>query len=291
MFESFDLRKFTIDSQVAQPIIQSPYICIYSLDLSFFQPLQKLCFEIIQNSLTLNGIDPNINHVEKILDQISNTDIFKINKDLNQFCNIENLLKKFFNYSNIDSFINLLEFPTNLRAIQYKAPKSYLDGQYPTDKFHSDIWAGEPEDTLQGFIYIGGNIKEIYMKLYKVTKKNLKYLKSNTIPYNEMSKIKSHFEELKYSPQEGMLILFDAIVPHHTFRSGQGSRISLDFRFKKNLYSLREELQQIELDRIKKYWLYNKKFYKNYHDKLEDSLKENYQIFWYKERILEFIRK
>ena len=287
----FNLNHFTISHSVAEPILVTECVAIFMLSDDIFMPIKERCFSLIKQSFAFNSLKTPENEKEA-LDMIAQTDIFAIKKDWDQFCLLENSVKNIFKATNVNDMISFCEFPMNVRAVQSNIPKHYKDGSYtyPTDAFHSDIWGGEPKDTLQGFIYIGGDIEKIYLKLFEVNEANKHHLEAKTVDYKEMSRLQHYFKQIAYQPQRGLLILFDAIVPHQTFRSGKGVRVSLDFRFKKDRPTLGKDYKDIGLKRVQKYWQWDNHIeFNSYKEKLLYNLQNDYERFWYQARVLELI--
>lgn len=230
-----------------------------------------------------------IQQIKKLLNQNTyNLKIFKTRKqkiknfpDLRKnflFClKLENLLKEEIykmlpkNYRDNCS----LQFPMNIRL--FNPVNNILKHKYSTDNLHTDVWSGAPLNSKQFILYLVADNKSSYCKMFKSIGNKSRY-KAFRGSYKNIYVDKKDLKEIKYKVQDGKLIFFDSMCPHHTFfrKKTDHLRISIDFRVKfDNPYKKDEKIiseKQFVNSKIGQpgwgyYWKFTKKNFENLHKK------------------------
>ncbi|MCG8589662.1 MAG: hypothetical protein MJE66_10260 [Proteobacteria bacterium] len=148
-----------------------------------------------------------------------------------------------------------IEFPANLRVSHGAPPPGYAARPYATDRAHSDIWAGEPADIVNVFLYLGGDLAASHLELYDSDQASLESLAAFTGPYESALPLLSGLERVDVEPRPGRLLLFDGACPHRTIREGGGVRVSLDFRLRRvDPYAQIDERWSDDYIPWSKYW-------------------------------------
>lgn len=259
---------------------------------------KKFEFESISPLLAVKNIRRNIFKIEELIQEqlgINNLSEdswleaesvvfqkfpYKVNYSYDQMILLEREVMKFFpNLSH--SIINSIEFPINIRAAHSCIDNEYLKGKYPTDNFHVDAIGGEPIDTLNALLYLGGDLGT-YCQFYDVGE--IEYGDLRNAPLEQLKDVLHKLEcknlQLNFKHKAGDLLLFDSYLPHKTVRSrskGRG-RFSIDFRFKtndpySNYDSLLQHAKEFEF-RYRKYWYLLDDSVRNMADRYEFELEK-----------------
>ncbi len=124
-----------------------------------------------------------------------------------------------------------LQYPVNIRAVAGEPPKDYLSRPYATDYLHCDVWSGAPTNSVNYFLYIftEGNCSSL--RIWETIKED-PYASSFRGPYSEFKGDPSKLKEVHSEIKAGIMHAFDTYCPHKTHRTGEGLRISIDFRVK-----------------------------------------------------------
>lgn len=126
-----------------------------------------------------------------------------------------------------------LEYPINVRVIHGKPIEGYDKKDYSTTTVHSDIWAGEPADTLQIIIPLMGDVESNYCQWYKTNDECFEQYLSNELDYPSALARLGEVRPISHSFKIGTLYFFDSALPHQTIQQGGGVRLSLDFRLRR----------------------------------------------------------
>lgn len=170
---------------------------------------------------------------EQVLVEINQTKSLAVKKDLETFHQLEKWLVGVLEKNGLLQGIEGIEFPLNLRAVHGHAPEGYLQREYATDYYHTDIWSGEPSDIIIGFIYVEGDVTKTFMEVFDVDPKDVNLFEKKLDKYTSLNSQTAQAQQIHYLPQKGQMILMDGVCPHRTVRSGGGARISLDFRLRR----------------------------------------------------------
>ena len=126
-----------------------------------------------------------------------------------------------------------LEYPINVRVVHGKPIKDYEKKSYPTTTVHSDVWAGEPADTLQIIIPLMGNVQSTVCQWYETDTKRFELYLSNLSDYRSTLAELGEVRAISHTFEIGKLYFFDSALPHQTIQKGGGVRLSLDFRLRR----------------------------------------------------------
>ncbi len=126
-----------------------------------------------------------------------------------------------------------LEYPINVRVVHGKLSDDYDKKSYPTTTVHSDIWAGEPADTLQMIIPLMGNVQSNICQWYETDTECFELYLSNLSNYPSTLAGLGEVRAIPHTFEVGTLYFFDSALPHQTIRKEGGVRLSLDFRLRR----------------------------------------------------------
>ncbi|MEW6055571.1 MAG: hypothetical protein AB1540_03080 [Bdellovibrionota bacterium] len=205
------------------------------IDKDDFSRLHDTVFSIIRHSLVLNQkADPSqLDSAPKILAMVDQTVSLQLTKNLALYVELEAAVTECLLKLGVLKGISGIEFPMNVRVAHGNPPPGYMQREDATDYLHSDIWADEPKDIVNGLIYVDGDIDATYMELYDCPESHVKSIESYTGAYKGGSKLAAGCPQIDYSPQKSQLLLFDGVCPHQTVRKGGKTRVSVDFRIRR----------------------------------------------------------
>jgi hypothetical protein len=224
--------------------------------------LEKLCRRAIAPGLAkqLGATPADFPTLQSCVEGVNKTTSLKLIQDMDLATEIDVLLTDILDEAGLLEGTQGIEFPATVRVAHGKAPDGYLAQGYATDFLHSDLWAGEPYDVVNLFIYVGGDVERTRLMLTTPRAQDLGRIEGFRGPYQEIIKSLSGLDPVQYAPRAGQLIAFDGTCPHQTVREGGGCRVSLDFRLRRvDPYTIVDE----RWDRAKpaipwsKYWYLN----------------------------------
>ncbi|MAV87011.1 MAG: hypothetical protein CMM67_02065 [Rhodospirillaceae bacterium] len=146
-----------------------------------------------------------------------------------EYNNIHSSVVKIFQEFKLDKHVSNIHAPINIRLVD--GAKSKNDQRpHSSTKMHSDIWAGEPSNSIAVFIPIFSDEKNI----------NVKWIEPLTFPEKLMQPLSDFNDgkdivnggmeyEVDFSP--GNIILVDPYLIHATNKVRDLLRLSIDFRF------------------------------------------------------------
>jgi hypothetical protein len=122
--------------------------------------------------------------------------------------------------------------PINVRVVLGSASSDVTSRPYAASKIHSDVWAGEPSDTVVMNIPVLGDIArtslewlelpadlgDSYLKLYR--------------DYADAEPVARLARRIELEPQLGHIYFSDCALLHRTLRKGGACRVSIDLRFR-----------------------------------------------------------
>lgn len=136
-----------------------------------------------------------------------------------------NLLKDL----NIESNLNKIHFPFNLRIKFSKIKKGHMNRLHPTEMMHADGWTGADPSWVAIHFFLLGNISKnniLYAYPPKEFKESFLTPREKNI---EGQNIVKKYKIIKYRPKKGSLIFADNSIIHCTHREkNSGVRVSLD---------------------------------------------------------------
>ena len=126
-----------------------------------------------------------------------------------------------------------LEYPANVRVVHGKSIEAYDKTSYPTTTVHSDVWAGEPADTVQIIVPLMGNVQSNICRWYEVDIERFELYLCNSSDYRSTLAGLEEVRPIPHTFEIGKLYFFDSALPHQTIQTGGGVRLSLDFRLRR----------------------------------------------------------
>ena len=218
------LKSLNIDDNDRKKVFNSLMNVVYSCLIHHNEAKSyELCpdfFDIYMDDiLKLPNITPN----GLILPKVENIAAY------NQFfLAINNAFSKI----GIDEHIDKMQFPINIRLQTGKLDKELSRRPRASTKYHSDIWAGDPLNSVLSFLNLVGDPVKI---------SGIEFFKTDNFP-KKLVKLFEDYDEAKYIAKESekLSTLFDnsgwffsdAYLMHRTTKNnGEGIRISADFRF------------------------------------------------------------
>lgn len=205
-----------------------PHPLLAEIDLSGFEleNLRMLVLDFIAHSMSARNGSDAIGRLEGSQftpDRTASSYLVPIEAWL-----VEALHKLF-----VGNRIAALEYPANVRVVHGKPVPSYVNQNYATTNIHSDIWAGEPADTVQGIIPLMGDVTATFCQWYNIDLNNFDLYVSKLKSYAAAESIVSSSAPISHTFNVGKLYLFDSALPHQTKQLGGQMRISLDFRIRR----------------------------------------------------------
>jgi hypothetical protein len=239
--------------------------------------LESLCQRAIAPGLAQQLGAPASDYptLQACVDGVNKTASLKLIQDMDLAVEVDGLLTDILEEAGLLEGTHGIEFPATVRVAHGKAPAGYLAQGYATDFLHSDLWAGEPFDVVNLFIYVGGDVERTRLMLTTPRTQDLPRIESFRGPYQDIIKSLQGLEPVQYAPRAGQLIAFDGTCPHQTIRDGGGCRVSLDFRLRRtDPYTIVDE----RWDRAKpaipwsKYWYLNTPRVKAFKQRVHNEL-------------------
>lgn len=245
----------------------------FFVDVSEFQEISGRVFDLLARTLTGAGLRTRPDDQAAILSRINGTRSLSVLRDLNAFVILEDLITGILSRRGLLAGITAMEFPANIRVAHGSAPQGYLNTPYPTDLLHADVWAGEPEDIINGILYVGGDISSTYVELYDFELADAKVLATWQGGYHQPPSCADHLKQASVTPHAGQLFLFDGICPHRTVRTGGGARISIDFRLRRSdPYGVIDDRWNQPQQAFSRYWALNSSGAESFDDKCHREL-------------------
>lgn len=124
----------------------------------------------------------------------------------------------------------------NLRIVPGNVSEDLAARPYATTTLHSDIWIGEPIDSINGWMALGGDIKNNFIQFFDSSPGFIADHFSHERRYDSvLSKLEAagiSFSPIHESISKNVLYLFDCLIPHRTCIVAGGARLSIDGRFR-----------------------------------------------------------
>lgn len=137
----------------------------------------------------------------------------------------------------VDDLISQVFCPLTVRIVRGTVPPEVEARPYSSTKLHTDLWAGDPADTVAMLLPIAGDIERTTVEFFHppddFEEKYLKVLDG----YDAAKELAGRCRPYPAVPRLGCAYFFDALVLHQTVRRQGGVRISLDCRLRRPLSS------------------------------------------------------
>ena len=145
------------------------------------------------------------------------------------------LAKSYFNIIKslkINSEIEKIHFPFNIRIKYPKVTEGNLTRFHPTEFMHSDGWTGASPNWIAIHIFLFGDIENNNIRYAYPPPELQESWLAPKLKSSEHQHIGKKFEIIDYTPKKGHMILADNSVIHQSYREKDcGMRISLDTGF------------------------------------------------------------
>ena len=191
--------------------------------------LQSLALSFIAHSL---GI-PGVTQKEEILRKLEDGPFSPDRQGHEWLIPLERRIVEILHELKIHERVLGLEYPINIRVVHGKPFESFKRKSYPTNLIHTDVWAGEPADTIQLLIPILGNVEQNYCQWYKIDEGEFDSYVTNYADYKTAGEQLTKAKAISHGFEIGKMYVFDSAMPHRTVQQGGGVRISLDIRVRR----------------------------------------------------------
>jgi hypothetical protein len=207
-----------------------PLLVEFKLSRQEVMDLQYLAVEFITYSM---GLSPNTT-IPDLLNQLEQTVPFKHDRKAHHFLiQLESRISQILHEMAFHQSIFALEYPVNTRIVHGMPIESYAKKKYATTNIHSDIWAGEPADTVQLLIPLMGNVRSNICQWYETNPENFGLYLSNLSSYKDAQHALGPERLIAHTFEVGTMYCFDSALPHQTIQKAGGVRISLDLRLRR----------------------------------------------------------
>ena len=255
-----------------------PHDLLGSFDISaeFLDEIRELVIKILVLGTDLFPGKNNCKKVDfsRLLEVLRKTKVIKLEKHPDLFTLLEKLLVREISKSvNVKKFKGI-EFPVNLRIVHPEPPTGYLVKKNPTDFFHCDPWAGEPEDIVNVLLHVYSLPQSSSINFLDTVDTNHEAIKAYKGSYLSGQPLIKKLPALNLSSNNGRVLIFDPFLPHATRRGLDDIRISIDFRMRINdPYSTLDRNWFHRKIPWSKYWLLPQTGFCRYHEKYLEEIK------------------
>jgi hypothetical protein len=132
----------------------------------------------------------------------------------------------------LDAVADAWSLPINVRVVLGEPNATAAARPYAASKIHSDVWAGEPPDTVVINIPVLGDIAGTSLEWFEpppeVGESHLKVLKD----FADGESFARQSSRIDVEPRLGHIYFSDCALLHRTARRGGGCRVSLDMRIR-----------------------------------------------------------
>lgn len=132
----------------------------------------------------------------------------------------------------IDGLTESWSLPINVRIVQGQASAETLNRPYAASKIHSDVWAGEPADTVVLNIPILGDIARTSLEWLELPQELGESHLKEFRDFSEAEPIARQSSRIEVVPKLGHIYFSDCALLHRTVRANGGCRVSIDLRFR-----------------------------------------------------------
>lgn len=125
---------------------------------------------------------------------------------------------------------------SNLRLVPGSGSPEGDRRPYATTTIHSDIWIGEPLDSVNGWLALCGDLANTVIQFYECSPGFLATHFGHERRYDtvlqKLQEAGVTFHPLEEKIEPHSIYLFDCLVPHRTCRGSGGARLSVDGRLR-----------------------------------------------------------
>ena len=211
--------------------IRVPHPLLAEVDLikEEIEDLQDLAAKFISHSLSI----PPVTAPTEILKHLAGHQ-FKPDKTADEFLiPLERRITQILRIMHFEKSTSGMEYPINVRVVHGIPPNDFKKTGYTTTTVHSDLWAGEPADTVQILIPLMGDTESTRCQWYETDRHCFDHYLDNLSNYQDAQVKLGQVRAIPHSFEVGKLYVFDSALPHQSIQVGGGVRISLDFRLRR----------------------------------------------------------
>lgn len=132
----------------------------------------------------------------------------------------------------IEALTDSWSLPVNVRVVLGEASAQTLGRPYAASKIHSDVWAGEPADTVVINIPVLGDIERTSLEWFeppaRLGEGHLTVLQD----FAQGESVARQSTRIDVKPKLGHIYFSDCALLHRTVRAHGGTRVSIDMRIR-----------------------------------------------------------
>lgn len=220
--------------------VDFPFLKGVSIPSVTLHSLQDAALNFLQSSVVAfipgksmdclpRGLKENRHDLEALPNKTPNGVIRPYLENVKAFKQFSDVLYSFLANDKLSEGLSHLQVPPNLRLVTGTNPGAHGKRPYATDKLHTDVWAGEPQFSLNILIPILGDIEAV----------NVRFCQPSAVPpdlrrpltdYSAAKPDALGLTEYDLSLRCGIAYFFDTFLFHQTIRRGEGLRLSADLR-------------------------------------------------------------
>ena len=155
----------------------------------------------------------------------------------------------------IDNMITEVYSPVIVRLVKGEREPSLESRPYASTKLHTDLWGGDPPDSVNGHIPILGDIERTTIDFFHPPDDFEEHWFQALDNYDNLPGFEERCQIYPIQPRLGYAYFADTITPHRTVKNNGRARAMLEFRFCRTITDVeRNELQGfVEIERLSRY--------------------------------------
>jgi hypothetical protein len=254
-----------------------PHALLAEVDLlkEEIKELKEFALNFVAHSLSLSSTTTDI----ELLSELERRQFKPDRKAHHILIPLEGIVTKLLHCLQLHKRMLGVEYPINVRVVHGTPIKAYSLKKYATTNIHTDLWAGEPADSMQIIIPILGDVKSTRCQWYEPSVEHYEQCVCTSQDYpSALSKL-GQLRKISHSFEVGKLYFFDSALPHQTIQKEGGIRLSLDFRLRRMFpYSDIQWLLRMKKERnlFEKYYIFPS--YPYPHTSFEQKLDEEITV-------------
>jgi hypothetical protein len=220
----------------------------FARDLFVDHPIDRRAFEALQSQVCMyisaclktNG---SLLSAEEVTQRLSDPATDLPNKTPNgllmpkaevslEFTMLHKCLAGIVSRLGLDAVADSWSLPINVRVVLGQASAQTTSRPYAASKIHSDVWAGEPADTVVINIPVLGDIERTSLEWFEppaeLGESHLKVLKD----FADGESVARQSARIDVKPELGHVYFSDCALLHRTARMNGSCRVSLDMRIR-----------------------------------------------------------
>lgn len=173
-------------------------------------------------------------HVAKLPNKTPNGLILPKQQNFLAYNALHQTVVKIIEKYGIAKHIRSIHAPINIRYVESK-PDEIIDNRpYASTKWHSDLFNGEPSNTIMVFIPISGNLVQNGIHFAEPDPNEFMSTAHVLDDYDKCQWLLNNAKKYDINLDTDYLYLTDPYLLHKTCKGGMIGRLSLDFRFTTN---------------------------------------------------------